>query len=229
MEGRQDVLSVADGRHSGGWAELKPGGADVSVMKADGKDQSPQVLTIAWSTQIFAGRPEPLASPKPFKVFGVLDWGQVGVQHRATFDWGRGGALTITATAFHLQARNLAADGPTITVRATASYAPRPGHEANRVTLTDRFEALAPGAPFVTPVPPFARMATALLEDWSVLDRGEVTVQFLGLDNVTLYEYTPKNCRIADSVEIPNDVVFVQVTKTAPGPVNGALCFHLSL
>jgi hypothetical protein len=197
----------------------------------DGEDASPPLVTLAWSVEPFQGqgRPVPLAPPQPFQCFGVLNWGVSAAQHQCRFDLGRGGALTVTATAVHFQAENLATLGPDIRVYGTASYDTKPGQLASRLALTEPFTGLEQGAPVLVAVPPFATVVTLFLDTWVVLDRGEVTLRFADLDGVTVYEYTPTNCTVADAAELPNNCYFVTLVKIGAGPISGALVFQLSL
>lgn len=228
MSERPDVLSTQDGQHSGTSQEVEPGRTH-SIIRAQGADVRPSLITISWSIDTpFLGGPEVAPALGKRDLLGLLDFGNNGASHVVAFDWGRGGQITITATSFHLKAQNSRDARTTFRVQAAASYESRPGIDAARVTLTNRF-TVGPAQSATIYAPTFAHLVTVYCRSALVLDNRELLLEFLGLDGIVEYEHIPRNSTITDAVELPNEVAFVRVNKTTPGVVAGSLLWYLSL
>lgn len=220
MSPRQDLLSVDEGRHNGGSAELKPNSGFVSVMLADGANITPQIFTLAWSIREL---PTMATAGAVYNLIGRLTWGLGAAAHVAEFDLGRSGHISLVAANVAFEARN-AGDG-TYNVIGSLAYGTRGAGAASCVTLTQSFTTV--DNEWQTTIPSWARKYSVQPRSEGLFVGGAISVQELAPNETLLRTFVPPSSTTIRT--LGNDVAYLRVRTETAEPQRGVVIFELTL
>lgn len=228
-----DVLSRWDGRNNGQEIALPQEEKRVKVLEVTGgSNLAPQLLTLSWS--IGVNQKNNVMAGTRRSIRGYVEFGVANISHEIAFDLGRGGAITVAASAISFVVTHVfppIATSPIVTVKGSLSYGTKPGTIPSELVLTDPLgPILGNRSTNFREVPAFATTVSVQGTPFRPFVLQNIEIAFFNSGGTELTRFAPQTLGIADMQRIPSEASHYRVFNVGAADLDNTVAiFGLAL